>query len=200
MRAQMRAFSERVRGGLWRGFSGEAHPRRGEHRHRRLRPRPAMVVPAPCRPTPRAGLRMHFVSNLDGAAPGAPAATTWTRARTLFIVAEQDLHHPGNHDSTPHRAPVAVRRGRRARRPGRAAAFVAVTARPRTRCASSACRPSNIFSILGLGRRALLAVVRHRPAHGAGHRHDRLRAPAGRRPGHGPAFLRGAPASGTCRC
>ena len=39
--AQMRDFSERVRSGAWRGHTGADHHRRREHRHRRLRSRPA---------------------------------------------------------------------------------------------------------------------------------------------------------------
>ncbi len=38
---KMRRFSEAVRSGTWKGFSGESHHRCRQHRHWRLRPRPA---------------------------------------------------------------------------------------------------------------------------------------------------------------
>ena len=37
---RMAVFSEQVRSGQWRGYSGKAHPQRHQHRHRRLRSRP----------------------------------------------------------------------------------------------------------------------------------------------------------------
>ena len=38
---KMADFSERVRSGAWTGHTGQASPQRRQHRHRRLRPRPA---------------------------------------------------------------------------------------------------------------------------------------------------------------
>ena len=37
---RMRAFSEQVRSGEWKGYTGKSITRRGQHRHRRLRSRP----------------------------------------------------------------------------------------------------------------------------------------------------------------
>ena len=38
--SKMRLFSEGVRSGEWRGYTGKAHHRRRQHRHRRLGPGP----------------------------------------------------------------------------------------------------------------------------------------------------------------
>jgi glucose-6-phosphate isomerase len=61
----MRKFSEQVRRGKWRGHTGKRHHRCGQHRHRRIRPR-AGHGHRGAEALWAAGLRMHFVSNVDG--------------------------------------------------------------------------------------------------------------------------------------
>ncbi len=87
VRAQMRAFSERVRGGLWRGFSGEAIRDVVNIGIGGSDLGPKMVVRA-LSSYQRAGLRMHFVSNLDSAHL-APLLDTLDPRSTLFIVASK---------------------------------------------------------------------------------------------------------------
>jgi glucose-6-phosphate isomerase len=87
VRAQMRAFSERVRGGLWRGFSGEAIRDVVNIGIGGSDLGPKMVVRA-LSSYQRAGLRMHFVSNLDSAHL-APLLDSLDPRSTLFIVASK---------------------------------------------------------------------------------------------------------------
>ncbi len=87
VRAQMRAFSERLRGGLWRGFSGEAIRDVVNIGIGGSDLGPKMVVRA-LSSYQRAGLRMHFVSNLDSAHL-APLLDNLDPRSTLFIVASK---------------------------------------------------------------------------------------------------------------
>ena len=43
---RMASFADRVRSGEWRGHTGRAHPGGRQHRHRRIRPGPAMAYEA----------------------------------------------------------------------------------------------------------------------------------------------------------
>ena len=49
---RMDDLAERVRSGAWTGATGAAHPHRGQHRHRRLGPRPGDGRTAPCATSP----------------------------------------------------------------------------------------------------------------------------------------------------
>jgi len=84
---QMRAFTEVVRSGVWRGFTGEPITDvvnigiGGSHLG------PQMAVRA-LRPYAKAGPKVHFVANVDGAAL-ADTLAGLDPARTLFLVASK---------------------------------------------------------------------------------------------------------------
>ncbi len=87
VRAQMRQFSERVRSGLWRGYSGEAIRHvvnlgiGGSDLGPKMAARALSAYDHPA-------LHVHFVSNLDGAQL-APLLETLDPRTTLFIVASK---------------------------------------------------------------------------------------------------------------
>ena len=87
VREQMRAFSDSVRAGLWRGFSGEAIRDVVNIGIGGSDLGPKMVVRA-LAAYGRPGLRMHFVSNLDSAQL-APLLDSLDPRSTLFIVASK---------------------------------------------------------------------------------------------------------------
>ncbi len=87
VRAHMREFSEKVRAGLWRGFSGEAIRDVVNIGIGGSDLGPKMVVRA-LAAFQRPGLRMHFVSNLDSAHL-APLLDSLDPRSTLFIVASK---------------------------------------------------------------------------------------------------------------
>ncbi|GBG01996.1 glucose-6-phosphate isomerase [Azospira sp. I13] len=87
VRAQMRQFSERVRSGLWRGYSGEAIRHvvnlgiGGSDLGPKMAARALSAYDHPA-------LHVHFVSNLDGAQL-APLLETLDPRSTLFIIASK---------------------------------------------------------------------------------------------------------------
>ncbi len=87
VREQMRTFSDSVRAGLWRGFSGEAIRDVVNIGIGGSDLGPKMVVRA-LAAYGRPGLRMHFVSNLDSAQL-APLLDSLDPRSTLFIVASK---------------------------------------------------------------------------------------------------------------
>lgn len=87
VRSQMRAFSERVRGGLWRGFSGEAIRDVVNIGIGGSDLGPKMVVRT-LAAYQRSGLRMHFVSNVDSAHLAKLLDSLDPRS-TLFVVASK---------------------------------------------------------------------------------------------------------------
>ena len=87
VRAQMREFSEKVRGGLWRGFSGEAIRDVVNIGIGGSDLGPKTVVRA-LSAYQRQGLKMHFVSNVDSAHL-AKLLDTLNPRSTLFIVASK---------------------------------------------------------------------------------------------------------------
>ena len=87
VRAQMRTFSERVRGGLWRGFSGEAIRDVVNIGIGGSDLGPKMVVRT-LSAYQRSGMRMHFVSNVDSAHLAKLLDSLDPRS-TLFVVASK---------------------------------------------------------------------------------------------------------------
>ena len=87
VRAQMREFSEKVRGGLWRGFSGEAIRDVVNIGIGGSDLGPKTVVRA-LSAYQRQGLKMHFVSNVDSAHL-AKLLDSLNPRSTLFIVASK---------------------------------------------------------------------------------------------------------------
>lgn len=87
VRAQMREFSEKVRGGLWRGFSGEGIRDVVNIGIGGSDLGPKTVVRA-LSAQQRQGLRMHFVSNVDSAHL-AKLLDSLNPRSTLFIVASK---------------------------------------------------------------------------------------------------------------
>jgi glucose-6-phosphate isomerase len=87
VRGQMRQFSERVRGGLWRGFSGEAIRDVVNIGIGGSDLGPKMVVRS-LSAYQRAGMRLHFVSNVDSAHMAKLFEMLDPRT-TLFVVASK---------------------------------------------------------------------------------------------------------------
>jgi glucose-6-phosphate isomerase len=87
VRAQMRTFSEKVRGGLWRGFSGEAIRDVVNIGIGGSDLGPKMVVRS-LSAYQRAGMRVHFVSNVDSAHMAKLFEMLDPRT-TLFVVASK---------------------------------------------------------------------------------------------------------------
>ena len=87
VRAQMRQFSDKVRSGLWRGFSGEAIRDVVNIGIGGSDLGPKMVVRA-LSAYQRPGLRLHFVSNLDSAQL-APLLDSLDPKTTLFVIASK---------------------------------------------------------------------------------------------------------------
>jgi glucose-6-phosphate isomerase len=87
VRAQMRTFSEKVRGGLWRGFSGEAIRDVVNIGIGGSDLGPKMVVRS-LSAYQRAGMRLHFVSNVDSAHMAKLFEMLDPRT-TLFVVASK---------------------------------------------------------------------------------------------------------------
>ena len=87
VRAQMRKFSEKVRGGLWRGFSGEAIRDVVNIGIGGSDLGPKMVVRS-LSAYQRAGMRLHFVSNVDSAHM-AKLFEMLDPHTTLFVVASK---------------------------------------------------------------------------------------------------------------
>jgi hypothetical protein len=91
----MLAYAEGVR-------ADDGLHRRRQHRHRRLRPRPADGGAGAGALRAKPGLRC--TSSPTSTATTWPRAAPAGRARTLFIVASQDLHHAGDHGQRRWRA------------------------------------------------------------------------------------------------
>ena len=110
----------------------------------------------------RRACALHFVSNVDG----THLAETLARARPGDDAVHrrlQDLHHPGDPDQRPHaRARWLLERARR--RGGRGAATSSRVSTNAEAVTAFGIDTDEHVRVLGLGRRALLAVVGHRPA------------------------------------
>ena len=84
----MADFADRVRSGEWIGHTGEPHPQRRQHRHRRLRPRSRTWPTRRCSPTADRDCTFRFVSNVDGA-DLYEATRDLDPAETLFIISSK---------------------------------------------------------------------------------------------------------------
>ena len=182
VRAQMRVFSDAVRTGSWRGSTGQAITDVVNIGIGGSDLGPVMVTEA-LKPYQLSGLHVHFVSNVDG----THIAETLKPLRpetTLFIVAsktfttQETMANAQQRAGLAGRCPRCGRGGQAFRRP--------VDQRgggPRLRH-----RSQQHVRILGLGRRALFAVVGDRPVdrHAVGM--DRFEALLRRRARHGRAF------------
>ena len=162
--AKMRDFTDRVRERRLEGAHGQAHHRRRQHRHRRQRPRARRWRACALKPYWHPEMRAHFVSNVDGTHLAETLKERRRRADALHR-REQDVHDAGDADE---------RAAARARGSSRSSAseaavpkhFVAVsTATEEVKQVRH--RHEQHVRVLGLGRRALLALERHRPAHRA---------------------------------
>ena len=157
---QMRVFSDTVRSGEWRGYTGKAITDVVNIGIGGSDLGPKMVTTA-LTPYAKPGLNVHFVSNVDG----TDIAETLKKVdpeTTLFLVASKDLHHPGDHDQRAHGAQLVPGSGRRRSR-GRQA-----LCRPLHQCRGRGRlwhRPRQHVRVLGLGRRTLFALVGHRSLH-----------------------------------
>ena len=179
----MRKFADQIRRGKWRGQTGK-----------RIRDvvnigiggsdlGPKMVCEA-LEPYGDPTLRMHFVSNVDGAHISHVLAECDPES-TLFIVASKTFTTQETMTNAhTARAWLIKELGDEA---AVAKHFVAVSTNAR-RGEQVRHRYRQHVRVLGLGRRALLAVVGHRPAHRGLSRHGAFHRAAGRRARNGRAF------------
>ena len=101
--AKMRAFTERVRSGAWKGHTGKTITRHRQHRHRRLGPRAGDGDRGAAAVLASAGLRVHFVSNVDGTHIAETLRDARSRAHAVHR-REQDVHDAGDADEREDRA------------------------------------------------------------------------------------------------
>ncbi len=156
----MKTFSDAVRSGAWKGYTGKPITRRRQHRHRRLRSRPgdgdrgAAPVPA------RRSATLHFVSNVDGTHIAETLKRVSSRDDALHRRVE-DVHDAGDDDERADRARAGS--STRAKDPAHVAKhFVALSTNTKE-VDQVRHRPREHVRVLGLGRRALLALVVDRP-------------------------------------
>ena len=103
---KMRSFSDRVRSGAWRGYRGRAITDVVNVGIGGSDLGPKMVVTA-LGPYAASHLRVHFVSNVDGT-DIAETLKPLDPATTLFLIAIEDLHYPGDDDQRGLGAAVAA--------------------------------------------------------------------------------------------
>ncbi len=134
------------------------------------------------RPHWHSGMRFHSVSNVDGTQL-ADLKRQLDPATTLFIVCSKTFTTQETMtNATPHGAGSSNAWARTR------SAITSSRPRPTTPRWSLRHPPGTPLRVLGLGRRALLAVVGGRPVAGAGHRHGQVPRAARRRPADGPAL------------
>ncbi len=140
-----------------------AHHRRGQHRHRRLRPRPADGgAGAEALPPSAPEAAFHFQRRRRPCEGNAGGAESGDDAVHRVV---ENLHHAGNHDQRAHRARLVSGAG--AGGTAHREAFRGGVDQPR-RGDGIRHRPRQHVRILGLGGRALFAVVGDRPVDRAG--------------------------------
>ena len=165
----MKEFSDGVRCGAWNGYTGKAITDFVNIGIGGSDLGPVMVTEA-LKPYAQKGLNAHFVSNVDG----THIAETLQGSRPrdhAFHRRVEDLHHAGDADQCALRARLVPRS-----REGRVAHCQAFRRALHQREGSDEVRhrPGQHVRLLGLGRRPLLALERHRPAHRAQHRLTRI--------------------------
>ncbi len=156
---KMADFSERVRSGAVDRPHRQARPQRRQHRHRRLRPRPAHGVRRARATTRQRDMTFRFVSNVDGT-DFWEATHDLDPAETLFVDLVEDLHHARDAHQRAQRARVEPGRSRRRRVRRRQALRRGVDQRGRGGEVRD--RHRQHVRVLGLGRRPLLVRLRHR--------------------------------------
>ena len=181
------------------GHTGQAHPQRRQHRHRRLGPRPGdglRSAPALQRARPR-----RFASSPTSTGPTSSEATRdLDPAETLFIVSSKTFTTLETMANAAAARDVA-RLARARRRGARVAQATSSPSRPTPRrCARFGIDTGEHVRVLGLGRRALLDGLRDRPLDDDRDRPRALPRDAGRLPRHGRALPDGAVRSRTCPC
>ncbi len=181
--ARMEAFVARVRSGEWRGHTGRRITDVVNIGIGGSNLGPKMVCAA-LAPYQTEGLRVHFVSNVDGTHLVETVQTPGCRDHALHRRL-QDLHHPGDHDQRHQRARLAVGGARGSGGGGPAFRRRVHQCRAGRRLRH---RHRQHVRFLGLGRRALFAVVGHRTADRAGGWIRAFRRAAGGRPCHGRAL------------
>ena len=152
--AKMRSFSERVREGAWKGFTGKPITDIVNIGIGGSDLGPVMVTEA-LRPYWQAGLSAHFVSNVDGTHM-AEVLRKVDPETTLFLVASKTFTTQETPDERAHRARVAAQCPQRQQR-GRSPFRRAVDERERGFRVRD--RRREYVRVLGLGRWSLLAMV-----------------------------------------
>ena len=192
--ARMRDFSERVRGGGWRGHSGETITDVVNIGIGGSDLGPLMVCEA-LKPYQSPDLRPHFVSNVDGAHL-VHTLEGLDPARTLFIVASKTFTTQETMtNAASARAWLVGGLGRRRR--GREAFRRGLDQRQGGRRLRHRYRQH--VRVLGLGRRPLLAMVGDRPADRARRRLRPLRGAPRRARMRWTSISAPRRSSGTCR-
>ena len=182
------AFSDQVRSGEWLGTHRQAHPQRGQHRHRRLRPRTRRWRTRPCKAFSQRDLTFRFVSNVDGT-DIAEATRDLDAAETLFIVVSKTF----TTQETLANATVAREwlQGQLGADADVAKHFVAVSTNAE-KVGAFGISTDNMFGDLGLGRRPLLVHLGGRSVADGGDRPGPVPRDARRLPPDGRALPHGA--------
>ena len=183
--AKMRDFTERVRTGAWKGHTGK--PIRdvvnigigGSDLG------PVMATEA-LADFERPAMTFHFVSNVDGTHIAEALKRPRSRRRTLFIVASKTFTTQETMTNAQSARGVVARA--RSATTGAVAKHFRRALDQRRGGREVRHRHRQHVRVLGLGRRALLAVVRDRPLDRARDRHGQLRGAARRRPRDGRAL------------
>ena len=164
--AQMRRFSEQVRNGEWRGYTGKRLTDVVNIGIGGSDLGPVMVTEA-LKPYGAGGLRPHFVSNIDGT---HIAETLKHRRPRDHLVRDrlQDLYHARDHYQCPYGARLVFRRMLTIKRPWPSISWPCP---PMRRGGRLRYRYQQYVRVLGLGGWALFVMERHRFVHRAQHRY-----------------------------
>ena len=191
---RMAAFADRVRSGEWRGHTGKPIRNVVNIGIGGSDLGPVMAYEA-LRHYSRRDLTFRFVSNVDSTDLVEATRDLVGRRDALHHLLE-DLRHPGD----AHQRHLGARLGARpssATKSAVAKHFVAVSTNAE-RVAEFGIDTGQHVRLLGLGRRALLDGLGHRPLDDAGDRARAVRRDARRVPRHGRALPHGAARPRTC--
>ena len=164
--ARMRTFSESLRNGDWRGYSGKAITDVVNIGIGGSDLGPVMVTEA-LKPYGKPGLHAHFVSNIDGTHI-VETLKPLNPETTLFIIASKTFTTQETLDQRSYRQGLAAAGGAGQ---GRRRQTLRGAVHQRQRGGALRHRYPEHVRVLGLGRRAVFPVERHRPVHRRLYRH-----------------------------
>ena len=193
---RMAAFSDARAGRRLEGAHRQADPERRQHRHRRLRPRAGDGLRgAPALQRSGADVPLRLERGRDGPRRGHPRPRPGGDSLRRLL---EDLHHARDDDERPERPGVVARRARR--RPEGGGAPLRGGLDQRREGGRVRHRHRQHVRLLGLGGRALLDGLRHRPLHDARRRARTASAPCSAGSTRWTSTSGPRPSSGTCRC